>query len=680
MTYLSNKRIDIGSDVVVVHEIQYAELKEQDIAYKLIRGIPVPGFVKVNLYDGYVILWLHDAIFHCIVWRILLAFDIDITVDDIYKRISFSARNLAKLSNRYVKIVRAKKPGVTRTEINAVLFNFINYLYNFTCSELSSYAETMSILGLVKIMNHPKVEKIININYRKSLGTDVLERKLTAATKDLIEVLTNPDEIHPDENQLFYYLRTKQINVNQLSQMMIMHGPRTDVDDTLILHPVTGCTINGLKSVEDVVVDSLSAKKTAFYMQVSVSESQYMGRKQHILASSLVRVYEGDCGTNVLLPVKVKENNHRSLIGAYMQSATGKLVAITNEISSACVGQTILVRNPITCKCPTDGYCQVCGGELMFNVDVNTNMGILSAIQFIDPTTQKILSAKHLVKTISLMHELNEETEKYFTRLNSNEITWRPTMVPKLKNYRMGIFIKELGNLHDIAMFELDEANIKLESYSSISKVLLEDIRTNEVIELDMTYCGASPVLSVPMVIYIRNWLRVNNPDTDVMWLPLENTAKMSIFSTTVINDSMMKFVKSVNAFFTKNIKSYTDATLALEGFSDTIFSKVDYVHITHLSTILKLYLITNEYDYRVPTVEDTTKVMFSTVSNLLSRRSLGGQFAFEDHKAFIYDPRSYIVPRGGSIFDRFIGIKDDSVTFDKKIIDSSAEYITYNQ
>lgn len=675
MEYRSNTLMQLTPNTEIIRELSYSELMEKDIAYKLLRETTVPGFMKVHLHDGYAILWYKDVIFHCIMWRILLAFDIDITTADIHKRIAFSAKNLAKLANRFVLVVRQKRPDVTRSQLNEVLFNCINYLYNFTCSELSEYAETISILGLVKIMHHPKVKKITNITYRKSLGTDVLERKLSDATKDLIDLLTDPDEMHPDDNELFYYLKTKQININQLSQMMIMHGPRTDVDDTLILHAVTGNTIDGLKTVEDVIVDSLSAKKTAFYMKVSVSDSQYMGRKQHILGSSLVRVYEGDCNTQVLLPIKVKENNYKSLIGVYMQQPNGTLSILTNDILPTLIGQTILVRNPITCACPTDGFCQKCGGELMFNIDTNINMGILSAIQFIDPTTQKILSAKHLVKTISLMYDLNPEAAKYFMRINSNEIAWNTRILNKLKHYRLGIFIKELGGLSDIAKLTIDNVN-KIESYSSISKLLIQDTRNNDIIELDMTYQNMMPSLSLSMLVYIRDWLRENNPDGPIMWLPVEETSKFSILSTVVINDSMMKFVKSVNTFINKDIRNYTDVTLALEGFSDTIFSKVDYVHITHLSAILKLYLVTNEYDYRIPRVTDPAHVSFRTLPDIISKRSLGGQFAFENHRAFIYNPMSYILPRGGSVFDKFIGITDKGDNISKRIVQVPNEYL----
>ncbi len=676
MQYRSNKLIDLTPSTEIIRELLYSELQEQDIAYRLLRESTTPGFMKVNLSDGYAIMWYRDIIFHSIIWRILLAFDIDITTGDIAKRIAFSSRNLAKLANRFALVVRAKRPDVTRTQLNEVLFNCINYLYNFTCSELSEYAETISILGLVKLMHDPKVRRITNITYRKSLGTDVLERKLTDATRDLIDLLTDPEEMHPDDNQLFYYLKTKQININQLSQMMIMHGPRTDVDDTLILHAVTGNTIDGLKTVEDVVVDSLSAKKTAFYMKVSVSDSQYMGRKQHILGSSLIKIYAGDCKTNVLLPVKVKENNYKSLIGVYMQQPDGTLVAITSEVLPTLVGQTILVRNPMTCKCPTDGFCQTCGGELMFNIDTDTNMGILSAIQFIDPTTQKILSAKHLVKTISLMYDLNPEAAKYFMRVNSNEITWNTNVLNKLKHYRMGIFIKELGGLSDIAKLTIDNDS-KIESYSSISRILIQDTRNGEVVELDMSYQDMMPSLALPMLMHVRDWLRDNNPEGPVMWLPVDNTGKLSILSTIVVNDSMMKFVKSVNTFINKDIKNYRNATLALEGFGDTIFSKVDYVHITHLSAILKLYLVTNANDYRIPTVTDPTKVEFRTLPDAISKRSLGGQFAFENHRAFIYNPMSYILPRGGSVFDKFIGISDKGNNISKRIVPEPREYLT---
>ena len=679
MTYQSNKQYTITDSTPIILDIPYTDVKRPSIAYELQRSIVEPGFVKVHLYDGYVIMFSSDLVFHLLTWRILLAFDLEITTEHIFKRLRFSRGGIAKLETKFVRYIRKHRPETTRNEINEVLFNFINYLYNFVYSELTSYAQSISIQGLATLMNHPEIKAIRTIPYRKALGTDVLEKKIAHATKDLVSVLTDPDVIHPDDNQLFYYLKTDQININQLAQIMIMYGPRTDVDDTLIMHPALGNAIEGLKTIEDVVVDSLSAKKSAFYQKISVADSQYMGRKQHILTSSLLRTYPGDCGSSVLLPFTVTESNRRSLIGVYMlDENTRQLVPISEELVTVLIGSTIHIRNPITCR-HTDGFCSVCGGELMFNIDPKYLIGILSAIQYVDPTTQKILSAKHLVKTCSIMYELNKDASKYFLRIKSNEIHWNQRGLKKLPYLEMGISMRDISSLHDILTLNV-ENEVRIERYSTIRKVLLRDTRSGTVEEFDMGYNDLYPSFTVDMLVYIRNWLRDNNPDTsNVMWIPMVDSNKFSLFTTIVINDSMMKYLKSLANFLSKDIRSFTDASAALMHFCELIFSKVPYVHITHLSSILKSYLVTSDVDFRIPVVNDPHNVIFDVIGNIVSSRTLGGQFAYEEQSKFIYTPDSYLIPRVGSVFDRFVGVVDIEQPVTKKLVDIPDSYIEYS-
>ena len=182
------------------------------------------------------------------------------------------------------------------------------------------------------------------------------------------------------------------------------------------------------------------------------------------------------------------------------------------------------------------------------------------------------------------------------------------------------------------------------------------------------------------MVVYIRNWLRDNNPDTsNVLWIPMVDSNKFSLFTTIVINDSMMKYLKSLANFLSKDIRSFTDASAALMHFCELIFSKVPYVHITHLSSILKSYLVTSDVDFRIPVVNDPHNVIFDVIGNIVSSRTLGGQFAYEEQSKFIYTPDSYLVPRVGSVFDRFVGVVDIEQPVTKKLVDIPDSYIEYS-
>jgi len=52
---------------------------------------------------------------------------------------------------------------------------------------------------------------------------------------------------------------------NQIPQMLLKYGPRSDVDDTMCRHIINESSFSGNKSVADFAVESLSAKKSAYF-------------------------------------------------------------------------------------------------------------------------------------------------------------------------------------------------------------------------------------------------------------------------------------------------------------------------------------------------------------------------------------------------------------------------------
>ena len=77
--------------------------------------------------------------------------------------------------------------------------------------------------------------------------------------------------------------------------------------------------------------------------------------------------------------------------------------------------------------------------------------------------------------------------------------------------------------------------------------------------------------------------------------------------------------------------------------------------------------------------MNDPHNVIFDVIGNIVSSRTLGGQFAYEEQSKFIYTPDSYLVPRVGSVFDRFVGVVDIEQPVTKKLVDIPDSYIEYS-
>lgn len=638
--------------------LTYSDILEPDIAYKLIGDSHVDYLVKLQLDDADVIMHVRDAIFNLIIWRVYHAFKIRITTDKVFERPFINSDAIINIQTKMLWDIRALYPNA-RSETCDSLFKFVNYLYNFVVSELNAYVSSISILGLAKLINHEKVQKIVKLTYNKALGTDVVERKISEASKALGKITKDRTALSAEENCLLYYQETRQINPHQLPQVMIAYGPRTDVDDTIVLFSVMDNSIEGIKCIRSMATETLSAKKSAFYNQVAVSDSQYFGRKQHILTSAIIRIYPGDCGSRTYIKYQIKKHDYQNLLGMYMvDPESEEMTELTDEILVSLIDQPIYIRSPITCKY-TDGICETCGGKLMLNIDHNVNFGMLSAIHVIAPTTQKILSAKHLVKTSSQVYELSKEASKYLMRINANELHWRPEVYKKLENWSLGVSLKDMGTLHDITVLNTESVT-REERFSTIRQMVLRDNKTGTSETLFMEQNDTCPFFTMQMLLHIRDYIRTNPDMTDAMlWIPLKGTEQFSVFKSLVVNDNMMKFVKAVSSFLASKIAKYTSAEYAVQDFCDIIYSKVSMAHLTHICTIIKTYMVSTEIDYRIPVVTDVHNVLFRNTHMILSRRSVGGQLAFEKLYAYLSAPDSYLVPKGGSIFDVFFDIAE---------------------
>ena len=249
----------------VALSLSYDNIISPNIAYD-VRNLHLPddSYVRLDLADVSVILPIADAIFNLLMWRPLHCFNLPIIQDYVIDRISISDPAMAKAFTKQLRVIRTLVDGDIRGELNDAFYRCIEYMYNFTVIELNDHVGTIDIVDLANLMNHPTIKDIRTIKSPKINSTDIMEAKIAAATKQLINVLSDPNQIPPEDNCLLYYMQTKQINLNQLPQLMIAYGPRTDVDDKIILYTIMDSSIEGITSATTFVVESLWANKTMF--------------------------------------------------------------------------------------------------------------------------------------------------------------------------------------------------------------------------------------------------------------------------------------------------------------------------------------------------------------------------------------------------------------------------------
>ena len=613
------------------------------------------GKITVELSDGVIECGKRMAFLNLFWWPILLKFGIPICKRHFIPRMGFNRESLHQAWNLYYYEVMAISEHNAK-ELKRAFWDVLQLLYKFTCKELYPYVATIDILDMAEIMVSPKMKEILDTKEKIKVewGTNVIEQFIDDKNKKIMNLMGTPGAL--TNEAMLPYQSIKQLNKFQVPQTIYAFGVRTDINDTIIAKPVIGSALDGLRNAEEYAIESLSAKKAMFYNKMNVPESQYLGRKQHLIASSIQHIYPGDCGSTALVDFNVTEDNYTNVIGKNIVE-NGQLVEITEENAKKYINTTIHMRSPMTCRY-RKGVCEVCGGRIFSNIDRKINLGVLSAIHVIEPTTQKILSAKHLIKTNSLIYRLPKETKEVMFESTSTEIRWRTDIYNKLSGLKMGVPLSSFkGQIEDINSLRSDK-EAKEERFSSIPYfVLMNEKGVRKIYPLSDGSTD-DPFFSADMLFYIRDHFSEMTTDDELRWIPLTGTDKFPVFKTVVTNDNMLQFVNKVTQFLGSTIRECNSCSRALQDLSDIIYSKVS-TNIVHIEVLLKAYEITSPGDYAVPRVTDPNKVQFQNTSKILNYRHVGVECGFQDLKRYISNPATYLVAKTKNPFDLMIGYTD---------------------
>ena len=619
------------------------------------QAAELDGLVKIQLADGTITCGIRVAYFNLICWTILRAFRVPICKRHFLKRTVINKGVLAGFLTGYLEeLVHNQKE---RNIFRQALFDINQYLYTFCSTRLLDYVETIDILDMATVMADERISKIRQEvqDGTPDLGTPYIEKLADRKSKELMKLLGDVTDIG-GVSCLSTYQRLGYLNKFQVPQTMNSAHLRTDINDRIISKPVVGNFVEGMHDITDFAIEHTSAKKSQVYNKVGVSKSQYFGRKMHLVCSTLHRLYQGDCGSTATVKFNVTERNYTSLDGATI-FVDGQPVVLTSKTAKDYIGTTVHKRSPMTCR-HTDGVCVACGGKLLQNVYPTINIGMLTAIQVIEPITQKILSSKHLIKTDTLVFDVHESLEHILKYNGTSNLHWDSEVRNKLAGTYLGVDAAEFIGADRIMNVKPNADKIKASSYSRLRHFYL---RKNDKVSRHVLIEDGSKFdplfFSGEMLVYIRSHIDtcVTDDDTGIFWIPLDNAAELPVFSMTVLNDNMLQYVSACDSFLrTKDgLSGETSCSNALQRFSDLVHSKVE-LNLTHMEILLKAYMVTSPADYRIPQVDDPENTLFSSYEDILHNRACGTTLAFENIMAYLTNPLTYLQPKQSGVFDNF--------------------------
>lgn len=634
-------------------------IRQVDMTYefglKIINAQRFPvGWVTVEFADEYRDLPIQQVMLHLPMWEVYRKFNIPVESKHILYPIGpVNKKAFTKMVTRvYTEIFPQLKTQEQIQLLKDALWRAVNYEDDFGCNELNEYHCSISLVDLALLVSQPEVKEIIDVDLDETKGTRYIEQTLNTATEKIMNLIGTRGALK--HNVLLEYQEAGILNRNQLPQVIIAFGLRTEINDKVIRKPIKGSSLRGMRDICELGIEQQGARKTVYYSHTAIQTSQYWGRKQQLLACSIQHLYPGDCGTTVPLPVTITAANSANCIGKYILDNNGNTIPLLSENINDFIDCKVNMWSPITCK-HTDGVCEKCYGLIGKNLPKGMNIGINAASQVISIVSQLILSTKHYIKTDSRVYIIPTPANNYLER-STNGIYFKKEITQSAEPWEIGFSFKSIrGSITDLHHMS-EELPMPEERYSEIEFIFIRDARGN-ITPIELAVENQCPYLTKEFFLYMKSRYDSIHNDESIFWVPMQGCKQIPIFRTTIDNSSMMGFVMSTTKFLENGVLTkYKDASAALQAFTELIYDKVS-VNIVQLEILLKAHLVTSKSNYSIPVITDPHNVMFAKTVNIVSSRTLSSMLALQGLKRQLSTPYVYTRPRDTGPFDLFFGI-----------------------
>lgn len=572
--------------------------------------------------------YFKQVVLNIMIWRILASLKLPILKEDYHEFININEETLSEIHTKiYYKCLL---PEIDERKVYGLFHESISVFYNFTHEYCWEYATGLSLVELYDLFSKPDVEEICNIEVENIYDTKLIERTIDRKKEELISCIKTK---YPD-SCIGPYLLTDTLNTNQVAQLFIAYGPRSDINDKIIGKPILNSTLKGLRSIEEFGVESLSAKKSAISNRSSVSTASYNSRQGHLTTGEIYHIIHTPCGNDETIKVYIKPNKSHRYLGKIIV-VNNQDIFLTKDNIDKYVGTVVDMVSAMHCRYP-NGICKRCIGQMSDYISSSLHLGLATGTEVFSQIVQNILSTKHMIKTNTIEYQLNETSVKWFTRVGNKFMLkpinpdWKlviPTHSCEIINY---FNISKPTDLIDMIERENDGEKLKEGNLSRLKDIYIVDENDNliEAMTLDMN--PIYPYFSLRFLTYL-----INNKNNIVVKdgchiVPLNKWRfTTTIFKVDNITYDMTAYVQSVFKYLNDDLYRYSDAGLALNDFSELIYEKTE-VSIFLVEVILRSLMIAGPKDYSFPIRSTGDPVYFGKLRDVISSRALTPKLAFQ--------------------------------------------------
>jgi len=496
---------------------------------------------------------------------------------------------------------------------------------------------TMDMETFIDLRNRSeRFNELLNTKPEEGMQPKEIEEMISGRLQEYLDIVINQDKT----NNLRPFLVTGAgINTGQLAQFSIMDGLKPDIEGNVNPTPIDSNFIKGgLNSISNFYIDGQAGCKPLILNKTVMGKSGYFSYKTMTLSSNyrLSQTVE-DCHTARPIKYEVKTKKHLQKIDMrYYYDDLGELHRVDADHDLDLIGKTILLRDPTTCTCK-DGICHICYGDAWYaNNDPQFHAGRFAATQINEPIQQKILSSKHMLRTVSDKIKFEPDFYRFFI-LDTNKIKLNMDSTEDLHQWKLFIPTDEFYYIDELS--GNDDFNIYVDKFMLWNKKTNELIELKEGMERDMFLFGDT----------VSQMKKETVNDIPGKTLNLSSLSdEDAIAAINVVNNELSTPLKNIiklldrkDHFGCKTIDDMVNNLVQLTIDSDMSVAAV------HGSMLIKGLIrdadnILIPPDWNNPKLTDEDYQMLSVSNALIYNPSLSVSFSFDNANKQMISPMTY--------------------------------------
>lgn len=622
-----------------------------------------------------VVMPLRLALMNGIFWDVYNKFNIQITPEEIFWIDCWTDTTTNTCATKIYRDLVLKHRYQNHLDVLSDLWMTINRIFKFIHRNCREYQVSLDAWALDKMCMDPVMKELCTRQIDERVGTRMAEKLHTQMTNEMYKALQTPGKVN--NNALAPFMKVGFIKRNQLPQMFGAYGTRSDIDDTMFKHVINANAFTGLEDVTDFATEYTSAKKAQYFNTGTIRKAQYFARRMRLGASRTPNIHPGWCGSTFTLPVILKAKYKKNFIGKYIKVTRDEFekfdtekvhlfddcsIALTPENIDYFVDKEIHMWSPFGCR-HTDGVCEHCAGFMNQHacafLPPEIQVGVCVATHLSSVITQKILSAKHLIKTTSKEFVLNQIAMKFFSK-NSDALFWQASAIGTLKKCYARIDVTDIGPTSDLEHSPLPSG----EAWSQIDRVQIIGANGNVIEDIGLTDWTTHPYFSNYVMTYMRDHYKDLRIKSEYVDIPLRDYDFHKPFLLiTVVNDDMVSYVSEVDKFLCSKICDYRNIADCFNDFCTLVFNKAD-ISVFYIEMMLRAFLVTQGgKDHKIPIITDPNQpVEFDRMSSMISESALSTKLSFERLEELFDHPDATLYKRGAGY-----GFNDSFFSFNKR-------------